>query len=382
MNMSFPRAKRFETRVSDINVSPADYDLRVDPDNTVRFGTCPRFHNTVPKEGPPVECSRPNCCSKLEMTCSTPNVSNKRRQSNTVRSESVRSSRLSFPSENDEVSSSEHREDCQENIKNDEVLLDVIDNPPKPPGSLIRQNSLDNDTRSLANSKESNTIDKKRKIQSNEVNNRNQIEIQENESGQGGDDQIRKCGGKMIKIKKVTTFLIPENKVMLIPYNEIANVVSTAMNDLHVELQNKRRSVLNETNEKVEHLISEIYTMNISFKKDIKRLTDSTSANLIKQITNILNGTNGSVSGPSADIDTELEEIERLPEIQDASFNYENIFRVLSEQLQNSKDELDAIGQQIDATLDTQRRLDRQESILNFIGNEITNWKKDISKDD
>ncbi|XP_023016146.1 uncharacterized protein [Leptinotarsa decemlineata] len=73
--------------------------------------------------------------------------------------------------------------------------------------------------------------------------------------------------------------------------HEIESLISTVMTNLRVGIETKSGEMLRDFNEKMKQKLSDLKTKHTKIEEDIKRLADSTSINLVNQISDFVQRT-------------------------------------------------------------------------------------------
>ncbi|KAG5879295.1 hypothetical protein JTB14_021953 [Gonioctena quinquepunctata] len=421
--MSFAKAKRFNYKAPDIDVSPADYDVSTSLEKGCGIGKCPRYQKNLLKEEKMsvFVCSRLSCSQRSDSSPST-QMKNKDHSNQFDRSLLNRSSVRQNSSKNQKPKSDPRirRENDENKNPNVRMLVDKFENIPSSLGFAGREEFIDDDYHSFTSSEELeklykieeyeleevcralekiNTQDRMRKNKRDKTFEEKVLEkmekIERNVeqfkrklailSGKAQTDYLQKQHDRDVaRIETVRTYLNSEDKTLSRQkHDEIKDIIARAIQNLGDEFENKRKSILRHSEEKIQKLMKEIYLTSSNSTEEINEICRATSSDLTKKLTKVWCRSNV----PALEFESSRYFDEMAKEVEktcvdegDSYFNYENICKVLSDHLQNSKDELDILEQdKLDITLkfgETQKALEGQASIINMLHNEITSLKE------
>ncbi|XP_023016138.2 uncharacterized protein [Leptinotarsa decemlineata] len=189
------------------------------------------------------------------------------------------------------------------------------------------------------------TFEENRKIQSNVLNNPNQMKVRQDKRVESL--IMRKIEELLVEDMKNSTRKIQKDKLRKLSKtpknnNELENAICSAINDLRVVVEDEKSG----NDDKVERLISEMYAEDTEVNNNTDRLSDSTFDDVMNQMSGVSNRTNDCTKNvPSRLVTSTPKKVKKTCDRRDAPFNYENICILLSDLLQSTKDEVDALAQ-------------------------------------
>lgn len=152
-------------------------------------------------------------------------------------------------------------------------------------------------------------------------------------------------------------------------YQEILDLIANSLNNLNADFEHKRRNILKRSERKILELIDDIYDISNSSAREIKHLFNETALTLSTHLTNVV----GTDLNLAQHCDKLLEKFQETFSDNHECFNYENICKLLSDKLQVTQDELEALEEDnLDITL---KYHDTQQAV-SYLDNNISIHKK------
>lgn len=132
---------------------------------------------------------------------------------------------------------------------------------------------------------------------------------------------------------------------------DIKDMIAKSIEYLNREFERKRIGILRDSEEKIRRLIDDIYMTSSLSGEDMKRLCKNTAATLTKRLDSTLKSMYKSLPEPESS-SLMIEHGDAASEVKHECFNYENVCKVLSEQLQLTHEEKENLElENLDMTL-------------------------------
>lgn len=179
-------------------------------------------------------------------------------------------------------------------------------------------------------------------------------------------DQLQKHhASERNKMENVKKYLEEELTYRHKPqYREILEIIANSIKNLNNEFEHKRRRILRRSESKILALIDDIYHISDSSAKEIKQLCNETTINISKRLFGAVGTPSNLNLSLTHHCDDMLEKMQETFNESHECFNYENICKLLSDKLQVTKDELEALEEDnLDITL---KYHDTQQAVSEF----------------
>lgn len=153
-----------------------------------------------------------------------------------------------------------------------------------------------------------------------------------------------------------------EDKFSNVPqsnYQDILEIIADAIRNLNKEFEHKRRVILKRSEGIIMELVDDLYNISNASAREINHLCKDTAFSISKGILDVVENSNSTDLNLTHHCNSLLEKVEESFNENHECFNYENICKLLSDQLQVTQDELEALEEDnLDITLkyhDTQQ---------------------------
>ncbi|CAH1105631.1 unnamed protein product [Psylliodes chrysocephalus] len=411
--MSFGKAKRFNYKCPDLQVSPADYYICSSFEKSCTISKSPRF--PLKQDGQfAVFCSRKNCrCSEFKerhenfsrysgssnrsygsgpSQASTPYRSTRNLNSTDLDKMKEKIMLLNkediqrFPFGSPGKSSA----DSENTVKN---LVHKYENLPKYFNIWTSEEFIDDDYHSYTSSDELDHFQKMEFFNNKEikrhVDDREKFEyiiiekmdkigkiienFQENLSGLKEKVDRNELINREHRCSKYTNSVSDFRQDTSV---DIKDIIFKAIENLRKEFESKQHSILSDTIEKLKDLAKDIHTAKQSSAKKTKHICEKTASVLYNDIMDYIDKNDTLEFETSQNYDKVMAD----ESFDHPDFNYENICQILSDHLQVSQRELDDLKKEkMDVTIkfvDTEEKLKTQTSVIDKLHEEIIELKK------
>ncbi|VEN39897.1 unnamed protein product [Callosobruchus maculatus] len=401
--MSFGKAKRFNYKEPDLKVSPADYNISSSYDKGYSIPKCPRFRCKQDSEASTSCCKCSRTQDKFErrhnsVHCSTPN--------STSPYENPLKSLIEKFNKEDIKNATFHK------VPLSEPRCSTRDTSLKKNQNIFGSGSegfIDDDYHSYTSSEELDSLAKIEEYEFNEVCKQFQKVLDRNifQSGSKNTDfeslvlakldsieneikefkenvdelnkNVRKenhADLQLLSMKDAQNYF--GNQLSLVSKNkqsEVRGVIREAIQRLCYDLNKKKREMVKQSKAKVMDLLQEIEKGDADTDVHVKQLCVQVCKDLTRKVNGVLRENEiECYSGASA-----------ISGDQEDSFNYENICGILSEHLQQSKNENEGLAMDnLEITLkyeDTKETVNAQTTLISLLYEELETLKKAANKE-